>query len=431
MKKHSYIPLSGSSHCDNICCSRYSLDKKRDTSRNTNLAMPPHSNLQPPLLHPYQDGRNDSSLSLARNLTFVDDDVESICSDLDSAPSITASSKKSSRSKTVFSICYPPQGNKQTKSRSLLQLHKLNASTRPTPAFELVPLAKLPSSVPKDFVKTHSSKPNLGSTDLAVLKAEDYERASSKNGSSQDVLALICKSRKGDGLAPGSGKILLSDGKEWTARLSSKGSYEFVNNTEHGLATTVRWVLKRPGQGSRSISAPEELLPLASDADSLSQKSDADASSPQILSPRVVPPSTKKYNFSIISPHTRRHPVLAHLSSTKMDIQESYTATSPVDDGSKADAVEVTPEIRTLITTTAIWIAIREGWCPGYRSEDAAAARPVSRADVGSAAKVAKPEKPVKSMTMAVDDAAAVDSALGQVVKKDNAISRAWRKAFG
>ncbi|KAL1297205.1 hypothetical protein AAFC00_004775 [Neodothiora populina] len=282
--------------------------------------------------------------------------------------------KRLSKPRTSYSILQPPpkpsaRQKIHVKSRPLLQLHLLNASARPKPAFELLHSAifspSLSRAISKAFPKKHGPSPN----DLAIVRAETYHQHEASNHSDEDetrdVLAVISKSRKGDGSGSGKAKIYLDDGSEWDAFASSNGGYEFVSTDTHGLTTTVRWVLKRP-RARRSQSATD------------------------VESPRIDT-TTKKFNFSTISPNSRRHPIIANLTSTTLDINDSYTMPSPVGSASppgesesriSGDFMQTTPALRTLITATAVWIAVREGWSPGYRYDDSMVRSPSTRLSV-------------------------------------------------
>lgn len=277
------------------------------------------------------------------------------------------SRKHSSRAKTTYNICHPPPKAGATRqkihvrARPLLQLHKVAASARPMPAFELLPPAIFSPSLSRAISKGFRTRHTLCPADLAIVKADKYHQDEEEKveDESRDVLALICNGRKKDSKA----KIYLDDGSDWDAYALPNGSYEFTSTTENGLEMTARWVLKRPRSG-RSQSA-----------------SDLEVSSPA--------PSLNKFNFSTISPSSRRHPVIANLSSSTLNIQDSYTmptsaspsppvpVTSTVDEGEDVDnaspstePIETTLAIRTLITATSIWVALCEGWCPSFKSED-------------------------------------------------------------
>ncbi|GAB7350442.1 hypothetical protein MBLNU459_g1049t1 [Dothideomycetes sp. NU459] len=286
------------------------------------------------------------------------------------------SRKRLSRSKTSYSLCHPPpksgvsRQKLHVRARPLLQLHKLAVSSRPMPAFELLPSAIFSPSLSRSILKGFRTRHTLCPADLAIVKADKYHQDEENHVEDElrDVLALICKGRKNDAQA----KIFLDDGSEWEAHVLPNGSYEFTSTTEHGLSTTVRWVLKRPRVG-RSQSASD-----------------------MELTPTTLPPN--KFNFSTISPRSRRHPVIANLSTTTLNIQDFYampssTPSSPptpraslaADDIAALEAslpgepIETTPALRTLITATSIWVTLREGWCPGYKYEDAITRSPSTK----------------------------------------------------
>jgi hypothetical protein len=69
-----------------------------------------------------------------------------------------------------------------------------------------------------------------------VLRAEDYySEEPEEDQEARDVVALICKGRKEDGVASGKAKICMVDGGEWEAYPSVNGGYEFFTTDEHGL----------------------------------------------------------------------------------------------------------------------------------------------------------------------------------------------------
>lgn len=232
------------------------------------------------------------------------------------------------------------------------------------PAFELLPSAIFSPSLSRAISRAFHTRHGLSPTDLAIVKADSYqqhEASGSEEEESRDVLALICKGRKGDGQTGARAKLVINDGREWEAYALPNGGYEFFTTDEHGLGTTVRWVVKRP-RAKRASSAN------TSDAESLA----------------AAPSPTKKFNFSIISPNSRRHPIIANLTNTTLDINDNYNIPPPLTSSAAPspqlgsqnesplldEAVETTASLRTLITATAVWVALREGWSLGFRYDD-------------------------------------------------------------
>ena len=260
-----------------------------------------------------------------------------------------------SRPRTSYNICHPPpktsaRSKIHVRAKPLLQLHKHAASGRPMPAFELLPSAIFSPSLSRAIGKVFRPKHGLCPADLAIVAADSYHHhEEADEDETRDVLALICKGRKGDA-ALGKARIFLQNTSEWEAYSLPNGGYEFSSTDEHGLITTARWVQKRP-RARRSQSASE------------------------LESARV---ESKKFTFSTISSSTRRHPIIANLTSTTLDVNDYYHIPSavssalgqPEDSPPLADPIGTTAALHTLITATAIWVALREGWSPGYRYED-------------------------------------------------------------
>lgn len=279
--------------------------------------------------------------------------------------------KRSSRPKTSYSIAHaPPKGSARHKihvrAKPLLQLHQLSHSARPMPAYELLPSAIFSPSLSRAISKTFRTRHGLCPADLAIVKAEKYhqhEASPKEEDEARDVLALVCKGRKGDGNTTSKARLFLEDGSEWEAYPLPNGGYEFFSTDAHGLGMTARWVLRRP-KARRSQSASDMTTSWGTDTAN----------------------QNKKFNFSTISPNSRRHPVIASLTTTSLDINDSYTIPSALapspeisdheheeagqDSGSPSEPIITSQSLKTLITATAVWVTLREGWCPGYRYDD-------------------------------------------------------------
>jgi hypothetical protein len=103
----------------------------------------------------------------------------------------------------------------------------------------------------------------------------------------------------------------------------------------------------------------------------------------------------RRFNFSTISANTRRHPIIANLSKSALDIYDSYkmpdlstatpTATpkqhaTTLEDGldsddntfSKQEVRRTDDFIRSIITMTSIYVAFKEGWSPHFKYDDQA-----------------------------------------------------------
>lgn len=361
--------------------SLHAVDQLPDVPEPSKLSTPSSNNRKKPsLLHTPRSGYSSRAPSPTKSfpsLMYAEaEDMSYASGDLSREGSLMSnngrSRRRSFKPKTSYTICQPPpkRASRQkihVRARPLLQLHRLVAAARPIPAFELLPSAIFSPALSRAISKVLPSKHSLCPGDLAIVKADKYhqhEESDVDEDESRDVLALICKGRKGDHLAPGTAKIYLDDGTEWEAYSMPSGGYEFVTTDIHGLSTTVRWVSKRP-RARRSQSASE------------------------LDFPRDGP--SKKFNFSTISPNSRRHPVIANLTSTTLDINDSYNIPSPTvntfssDDASPespdllaAEPVDTTDSLRILITATAVWVALREGWCPGYKSDDTVTRSPSS-----------------------------------------------------
>lgn len=148
----------------------------------------------------------------------------------------------------------------------------------------------------------------------------------------REVLAVLRKDKK----------IILDDGRLWTATNHQNRSFEFITMDEHGVKTVTKWVLSK-----RRISGIDDHPP------SSSQPSDA------------------TFHFSIIRPNTRKHAVLASLTRSSLQIKDSYN--EPATSFGSAEDFESAPKVvdeatRSLITATAVWVVLTLGWSPAFKA---------------------------------------------------------------
>lgn len=261
----------------------------------------------------------------------------------------TRSKKRVQRPRTAFSICHPPPKRTNSKrqvhirAKPLLQFHKLETHARPKPAFEVLPSSIFSPRLTKAVNKVFGARHCLCPTDLAIVKAEEYhthELAGSDEDESLDVIAIICGLGRKDAPTPGSAiKMIFADGSEWDGIRLTNGGYECSTSDDHGLKQTARWVYKKKVKAGDSDTRLDD------------------------------PPADKKFKFSTISPSSRRHPVIASLCSTSLDIFDNYTQPSPTassaqpslsEDSPESEAIATTQQLRDLITASAVWVALCE-----------------------------------------------------------------------
>nr|OQO23222.1 hypothetical protein B0A51_10407 [Rachicladosporium sp. CCFEE 5018] len=309
------------------------------------------------------NGANPPSPSRSDSIMFAEPESRgtSISESMEGSGDGKKRSKRSTKPKTSFSICHPPPASKtkqrlHRRPRSLLQYHKLSANARPVPAFEVVSSANFSVRLTRAVTKIFKAKHSLCPNDVVVLRAEKYygeEQAEEEQA--RDVVALICKGRKEDGAAAGKAKVCMADGVEWDACPLLNGGYECFNTDEHGLGTTVRWVPRRGKDGSTG--------------------------------------KNKRFTFSTISPNSRRHPIIASLSKSCLEINDTYkmpdtametplatpkskitvledTMDDENDFGGKQETRETDENLRNIIAVTSIYVTFREGWSPFFQYDD-------------------------------------------------------------
>lgn len=313
-----------------------------------------------------------------------------------------ATPRKSSQ--YLLALPAPKRGSKKhlfknIRPRLLFQLQELPGNQqRPRPAIDVFPASLIAGPLVTAryinlFPRIFGVKGELGPRDLILLKSEDYDTGLSDSeeedehfGGRREPLAILSPVRGQE-----CDEIVMEDGTVWTATPGPKGSYNFVHIDEHGITQTARWAKRN---SSRSVSNANRLsssaATVASDVTSATE------------------PSDYKYTFSLINPQSRRHPILANLTSRSLEVFEDYTTVSTsqgrfppsrpmsynFDSASTRDlppstfsADEPSTERQThpvdektkrLITVTGLWLALRLGGAAPESAEtsDASAAHP-------------------------------------------------------
>ncbi len=297
----------------------------------------------------------------------------------------TSAGRTPPRSKTSFHLAHPPPSfiNRQRlriRPRLLLQLQRVSAASRPAPAFDVVPSTILPPSLARGLPSSFRGKDRLGADDLVIMTSEGYDSrapspsmmaaAAGEENSSQDssearrVVATICQRRKDGGARRGMAEICLAHGPIWEATPLTNGGYELVAIDEHGLKTIARWVPRPPPLKRGMTTGSKTSLPSPSRDE-------------------------RRFNFSLINPSSRRHPIIASMTRSSIDVLDAYPTSAPpatpqtpassapsqtsfFEPGPSPDAnvIQTDDRLRTLILVTGIWVAFREGWSENFHYHD-------------------------------------------------------------
>lgn len=263
----------------------------------------------------------------------------------------------------------------------LLQLQQVS-DRRPLPVIDVYPASLIAGNVvaPRfsKLPRLFGVNGELGIHDTILVRNGDYDAQSRGSESDADddtfdrrpLLAVLSPLRRED-----RSEIVLEDGTVWTAIPLSSGSFDFICVDTNGRATTARWV-RRPAKADTGTDAPHAELEC-------------------------------KLTFSVINPDSRRHPILATLTKSSLDVLDHYTTVSassgrypptrsrtisppPIETDLSNDeevtgaqeapdrygpATQSTMEGRTthpvdgamrdFICITAIWVALQLGWAQG------------------------------------------------------------------
>lgn len=284
-------------------------------------------------------------------------------------------------SKTSFRLAHPPPAVKHRqrfniRPKILLQLQQISEATRPTPILDVLPSVVFAPRLARKFPGIFRGKDGLGPDDLIVVNSQNYELSNSNNGKleniseddsweTREIVAAICQPKKRVTGNDGATEICLNHGPSWDASLLATGAYEFVSIDEKGERTVARWVPRPPISRRQSYNGQDN----SSIADQ------------------------RRFTFSLINPGSRRHPVIATLSRSSIDISNRYSVSAPISPTArsispqnqnpastearhahfnehqllKTTMIETDDLLRTLIVITGIWVAFKEGYSPSFK----------------------------------------------------------------
>ncbi|KAK4187216.1 hypothetical protein QBC35DRAFT_239946 [Podospora australis] len=314
--------------------------------------------------------------------------------------------QRAPRRSTTYFLGYPaPRLLDKTKyarkviPRLLLQLQKVSEDGRSRPVLEMFPASRIagPLIAPrlaKRFPGIFGVKHHLGYDDIVLVRRDDdHMESDTTDPESEDalekrrLLAVYSPLRHSD-----EAEIVLDDGSVWVARPLPNGSWDFVHTDDEGNMTTARWARRHKAPAMSVTGEPS--------------------------TPSSVTAPHTRFTFSMINPLTRRHPVMATLTPSSLDVQDTYTSVtttnrypstrhrslsaattssrggyvppspsqqssmgfstdgesdcglaSPcsLDRGSSQRTVhQVDLRTKMLISVTALWVALRAGWSPNH-----------------------------------------------------------------
>lgn len=255
--------------------------------------------------------------------------------------------------------------------RRFLQLQKLSKDGRHyEPVIDVMSLAppkdprRLLTVVKKciSHLKTHEKCLEFDRRDVMLVKTgedsapdSNIDNASSANGGIEKVMTRLesLTERKVLAVLRTKNRIVTEDGRVWNASVRPNGSFEFSSTDKHGDKIVARWVptKHRASSGFGSIRG-----------NTVSKRA----------SVRSMPESGEPtFNFSLMNPAVRRHPVLATLTPSSLHIKETYHEPVSVS-GVPGDVVGkigvVDGPTKVLILATAAWVDVYLRWSPSSGS---------------------------------------------------------------
>ena len=328
---------------------------------------------EPVAEHELRAGSRDEMMSGDEGSVYISDSETSRA-----GSSLRRSNRMSLRSSTSYLLAQPaPKRNQRLlhiRPQLLLQTQQISADRRTKPTIDVYPSSAIAHSALvkplfKRFPRLARIKRELSVGDIMLVKSEDFNAPSSEaldeddedSINKRDLVAIL--SPVGRDMA----EIVLSDGTVWTAKPRIQGtavSYDFTTEDEQGKLRVARWACRKDTGKPAAVTVP--------------------------ASPTATVGSTDhKFTFSMIDPSCRRHPIMATLKPSCLEVQDTFTtvsqsagrypptssilgsptSTGPADDRPPPERTVQPVEDwqKTLIQVTALWVVLHHGWVGQFR----------------------------------------------------------------
>lgn len=289
-------------------------------------------------------------------------------------PPPTRSQKKPARTKTCYYLAQPAPGPLHRRCRAeralIVQLQRLSNASRPLPIYDVLPASAFGSKL-KHIGQFFNGSGNQG---VVFLSVEQYGSGSQEGDIDSDgdedgldsrhIVASIShevRRKSSEDARGGTKKTVLqfSEGPRWEVTQLASGGYEFTTQDSGRRFSVAKWLpsRKRLSFNQRTQTEFEE----------------------------------RKFQFSILDNNTKKKPVLAWLNQQSIDILDRHpghsvpsTASSPTSTPSgsvfdvdmlSSSTGEVSEQIKEFIVVTGTWVALREGFATGGRTDESQSPR--------------------------------------------------------
>ena len=289
----------------------------------------------------------------------------------DEALPLAPISKRIPRSKTQYRLAHPLPAtktkpiNKHIRPRVLLQLQQQASSGFHRPVYEVVPASRFANNtrIGQKLNKLHKLRGRqLADDDLVVIEIEDYKTLSDvpteelESFDGRCVLGIICASASKECQGP-DGALICLENSCWKATAEKDGRYDFVLVGDE--AQRARWYLPRVKRKQpSSIAGPQDV-------------------------------EDRKFYFAPIQPNSTKHPTVASMNNTGMDVYDFYSPRAALSRSSSvATSTDLGAEptstdfpnnpldhlpsapidqlLRNLIIISGSWVFFKEGWSPYF-----------------------------------------------------------------
>ncbi|KAK4103251.1 hypothetical protein N658DRAFT_402474, partial [Parathielavia hyrcaniae] len=257
----------------------------------------------------FREPHDDPPPTPAHDESISDSELSDVTASIDDAlltpPARRRRTRRHRRQSATYYLGYPTP-------RIIGKTKVVSKEGRSQPVLEVFPAWRIAGPVAalrlaKRFPGIFGAKRHLRHDDTVLVSRDDGDHGSDGTDhepeetlETRTLLAVYSPLRHSE-----AAEIVLDDGSVWAAKPLANGSYDFVHTDAQGNTTTARWARRHA----------YAVTPTSLSTDT---------------SPYTPIHAQARYTFSIMNPLTRRHPVMATLTPSTLNVQDTYTSIAPL-----------------------------------------------------------------------------------------------------
>jgi hypothetical protein len=250
--------------------------------------------------------------------------------------------KRTKRPRTAFRFAHPPPPTRPLgkkgilRPKVLLQFQQRSDSRFHKPVYEVVPASRFTplTRIGQKLQSLHKGRDGLAADDLVVVKTEDYKTSDVspddvEYSDARGVLGMISP------IPTDCDSAWISlENSTWLATAGINGSYTLTLQDEQ--SQTARWYIPKAKRKRNSVVG--------------------------VPSATLDAPEDRKYYFTSILPNTTKHPTIASMTASNIEVYDEYVSPTAPEETVITDDL-----LRKLIIVSGAWLFFHEGWSTNYK----------------------------------------------------------------